>query len=382
MKGSSGRVHRILVFVRLSAISVLFMSNPAENDARKCSASSKEQQKEQDVQDVAMAHRYRLSLTILPTQSSFRVVALIFYDGPTTSVTFPAADIRSEDDSRRYVVGTNDEPGGNIGGSICAERAALVQLRFLPQVKVTKIVIVTDHEQPISPGMLCREFMAGHSSVSFEVPIVLAGSGRRENGWTCTITTLRQLYPYPSPYARLTASQANTLGKSLSDEAVTITTGQTSRRSLSDSTVLQLMAAAHKASLKDTRIGLHPIQFGAAVLFDDDTIVASHQKKALEYGATLDAVSQLAPLIERSNAHPTALVQVDSFGVAHAPFASARAFLSEHGYGNCCVLVHRYRQEDESLECETNSIHLSDLVEVLVSDLAPVAPDMGDLWSC
>lgn len=337
---------------------------------------------QEDLQDIALAHRYRLSLTTLPTQSSFRVVAIIFYQGssvaPMTNLPCPIADNRH--DTRQYVVGTNDEPGGFIGGSLCAERAALVQLRFLPHVQVSKIVIVTDHEMmPISPGMLCREFMAGHAAVPWDVPIVLAGSGRCGDGWTCTKTTLRQLYPHPSPYARLTASEANTLGKSLFEADLQQTTKY--KTSLPESSVRQLMAAAQKASHKDTRMGLHPVQFGAAVLFDDDTIVSEHQKKALEYGATLDAVSQLAPFIERSNARPVALVQMDSRGVAHAPFAPARAYLSEHGYGDCRVLIHCYQHDDMSHD-DTNITRFGELVDVALLELAPVAPDMGDLWSC
>jgi hypothetical protein len=114
--------------------------------------------------------------------------------------------------------------------------------------------------------------------------------------------------------------------------------------------------------------------------FDDDMIVNGHQKKALEYGSTLDAVSQLASDIERKSARPVALVQVDSHGMAHAPFAPARAYLSEHGYGDCRVLVHKYHHR-ESADDNTNLIQVGELVDVAVTDLAPVAPDMGDLWS-
>ena len=339
-------------------------------------------EEEQDLQDIALAHKYRLSLTTIPTQSSFRVVAIVFYEGcggpPISDLPCPVADIRC--DQRQYLVGTNDEPGGFIGGSICAERAALVQLRFLPHVKVSKIVIVTDHEMPIAPGMLCREFMAGHAAVPWDVPIVLAGSGRHGEQWETTKTTLHHLYPLPSPYARLTASQANALGIIFS-ESVVEKTNRTTDLWIRESAVLHLLAAARKASHYDTRIGLHPIQYGAAVLFDDDTIVSGHQKKALEYGATLDAVTQLAPLIEKSKARPVALAQVDSHGVAHAPFAPARAYLSEHGYGDCRILIHSY-QYCENFADDAKVTISGDIMSILVSDLAPVAPDMGDLWSC
>ena len=323
---------------------------------------------QEDAEDIKLAHRYRTSLTTSPTQSSFRVVAIVFYKDSCPTTTSPVADNRRG--SRQYVLGTNDEPGGFIGGSICAERAALVQLRFLPNAIVKKILIVTDNEKPISPGMLCREFMAGHSSVPWDVPIVLAGTESSSDvGYNITKTTLRQLFPYPSPYARLTASQANDFGSSFKG------TKKEKRTSLSESAVEQLMTSARKSSLKDALTNLHPIQFGAAVLFDDDTIVVAHQKKALEYGASLDAVSQLAPHIEQSSARPVALVQVDSFGIAHAPFASARAFLSEHGYGDCLVIVHSYNQDE-------HPANLDEIVDVPAYELAPDVPDMGDLWSC
>lgn len=339
---------------------------------------------QQDLQDIALAHRYRLSLTTLPTQSSFRVIAIVYYEGniATSSVSdlpFPVAS-NQHHDGRHYVVGTNDEPGGFIGGSICAERAALVQLRFLPLVTVSKIVIVSDHESPISPGLLCREFMAGHSAVPWDVDIVLAGSGRRGDEWTCTKTTLRRLFPQPSPYARLTASQANAFGKSFAAETKELKIS--AKITLPESSVRQLMAAAKKASQKDTRMGLHPIQLGAAVMFEDDSIVSSHQKKALEYGATLDAVSQLIPFIERSTSRPVALVQMDSFGVVHAPFASARAFLSEHGFGDCRVLVQEHLQDESLNKDDMNITRLGELDDFSISDLAPIAPDLGDLWSC
>lgn len=346
-------------------------------------------QEEQDLKDIALAHRYRLSLTTSPTQSSFRVVAIVFYKDTfssfacTSDPPFPVANNTSQD-KRQYVVGTNDEPGGFIGGSICAERAALVQLRFLPNSKVTKIVIVTDHTKPISPGMLCREFMAGHAAVPWDVLIVLAGSKHINDGgdYVITKTTLRQLHPYPSPYARLTAPQANEFGTTFAKrKAERKNEEEIIETTVAESSVRQLMIAAQKASLNDTLTSLHPIQYGAAVLLDDGTIVSGHQKKALEYGATLDAVSQLVPLIEQSVARPVALVQVDANGIAHAPFASARAYLSEHGYGDCRILVHA-NQQVESSKDDAIATHIGELVDVVASDLAPDAPDMGNLWSC
>jgi hypothetical protein len=98
-------------------------------------------------------------------------------------------------------------------------------------------------------------------------------------------------------------------------------------------------------------------------LFDDGSIETAWMLKGLEYGNTLDPVTQLVRDIERKkicapcgasdgtasvlNMHqagivtkPVMLVMCDQFGVAHAPFAQARCLLTEHGYEYVQVLVH------------------------------------------
>jgi cytidine deaminase len=300
-------------------------------------------------------------------------------------------------DGRTYIVGTNDEPGF-MGGAICAERAAMVQLRFVPSFQITKLVIATDSLEPISPGLLCREFLAGHDSVPWDVPVISAGCICRNCQWrdqdlflqtksqsqspcqgddvnTTTEhhsiptlqTTIRQLYPYPSPYTRLTASQSIALGEAYceqppaSDEKEPLE--ETARR------LLELAIMEAKSNISE----LHPIQFGAAVVFEDGTIVTSHQASALEYGCTLDAVSQLTSHITAESSHaPLLLVQADQYGIAHAPFAPARSFLSEHGYGDCRVLLHdTTASDDDDVE---NNVNAWKLRQVSAADLAPNAP--------
>ena len=116
------------------------------------------------------------------------------------------------------------------------------------------------------------------------------------------------------------------------------------------------------------------IQYGAAIMFSDGSISTAAQKKALEYGCTLDPVTQLAPLIEQkvkqeivsndddAKIKPMLLVQADQFGIAHAPFAKGRAFLTEHGHGDCSVLIHNN-------DC-------FDFIEVKAHELVPSAPNM------
>ena len=213
-----------------------------------------------DLLDVLLAHKYRLSLKTPPNQSFFRVVCVVFFSRRING------NLREE---RFHVVGTNDEPSA-ISGSICAERAALMQIRFIPDIEtVTKLVIVTDEVDAISPGLLCREFMASHGKIPWDVPIVLGRSVCRKCGLTLSgkacgdsdgcfdmssdetlkenfdnvfatcqrghdesknkafptphdfvgsVTTLKELFPFPSMYVRMTAREALRFGESMMNQ--------------------------------------------------------------------------------------------------------------------------------------------------------------------
>lgn len=378
-----------------------------------------------DKDDVVLAHQYRLSLPSSPSQSSFRVLALLFFeeigsnDDDSSVVTaishLPPWVKQQSQDGRHFIVGTNDEPG-YMGGAICAERAAMVQLRFLPNFEITKLVIVTDCPAPIAPGMLCREFLAGHPSVPLCLRVICAGcqctrcylkddalfpgareyvrarqirtdlatisgpttadcvDGFNEHSLQTLVATLADFYSYPSPYTRLTAFQSVALGEAYSES-------EYSDRDLDalhpiSKRLLELAILEAKQQLAANHNGnIHPIQFGAAVMLEDETIVTSHQLSALEYGCTLDAVSQLAPYLQDETHPPILLVQADQYGIAHAPFAPARSFLSEHGYEECRVLLHHLPPHD--LRNSTPDHPLFDklrLREVRVADLAPSAP--------
>ena len=143
---------------------------------------------------------------------------------------------------------------------------------------------------------------------------------------------------------------------------------------------------------------IHPIRYGAAVLFNDGTVILASQKVALEYGCSLDAVGQLASAIDRKaniilkdghSCRPMMLVQCDQFGIAHPPFAQGRAYLSERGYGDCKILVHQLKKGINQIEGEISNGQIinSDetargcdiglrLIEVDARDLAPAPPDI------
>ena len=420
----------------------------------------------QDKEDIKLSHQYRLTV-IPPRQSSFRVVALIYYqllgeeeeeeeeetnenDSEENGVN---ASISTNTSTRNYVVGTNDEPC-YMNGSLCAERAALVQLRFLPIKRITKVVITTDSPQPIFPGFLCREFMCSHVALDPEfVPIITAGSlcgdgccgldistagcssmststststssisssttmdkknadadagsdkntisfgnclgGDRDGDqrcqfhrWNTVKTSLMKLYPHPSPYTRLDARQCAKLGPRLSNKMLQIQKqaliSSSSSISLVSPDAQSLIAKATEAANRgNDRSELHPIQYAAAVLFEDGTIQTACQRKCLEYGCSLDAVTQLGTYMEqetKARAKAKLLVQTDQFGVLHAPFATARAYLSEFGFDDLKVLISQQQDLDCFEDEEENNV--LQILEVAVRDLAPSAPNMGSLFT-
>lgn len=362
----------------------------------------------QDMADVILSHQYRLSLPSVPSQSSFRVLALLFYKDTSAmnlsssskatshlppwvrqKVSDQGGTLNGENKAtnfRTFIVGTNDEPG-YMGGAICAERAALVQLRFVPSFEITKLVIATDSLAPIPCGMLCREFFAGHASVPWDLDIISTGcqcsrcglrdeelflqntneciDGYTEHSIPTLRTTIAELYPYPSPYTRLTSRESVALGEKYS-ESLEISKDLNGLQEKAKR-LLELAIMEAKANVND----IHPIQFGAAAMLQDESIITSHQSSALEYGCTLDAVSQLVSQFKDEECGPVMLVQADQYGIAHAPFAPARSFLSEHGFGETLVLLH----ETPHLNDASESMNEWRLKEVRVSELASNSPD-------
>lgn len=89
---------------------------------------------------------------------------------------------------------------------------------------------------------------------------------------------------------------------------------------------------------------------------------------------TLDAVGQLASAIDKKHLQteegapvikPILIVQCDQFGIAHAPFAQGRSFLTERGFGDCKVLIHQRRHGKKSGDVESDDSHADlRLVEV------------------
>lgn len=243
------------------------------------------------------------------------------------------------------ILGTNSEQG-YIGGAICAERAALVRLRQYDKPVIVKVVIVTDSVQPVAPGVLCREFLLSHASPDTDV--VLGGC----DGEVINCCKLGQLYPFPYVYRYL---QRDEILDFASKHSTSI---KCSEECHCNPDIHRLHSLAMEAIKYDDATTLHPLQFAAAVMYMNGDIEVTWMLKALEYGNTLDPVSQLVVGMERrrvgqfssdstgdngrtcaSSATPKYIIMTDQFGVCHAPFAMARSILSEHNYGSVEVAV-------------------------------------------
>jgi len=263
-----------------------------------------------------LCHAQRLLRLTKPSQSAFRVTAVVVF--------------RARSGALQYVTGHNDE-ACNLANSCCAERAAFLQMAAIPDdLNVLAVYITTDASFPVTPGALCREYMNSSRWTSPDTPVVMEGVAGPH---TRTTRTLGDLWPLPSPYTRLTGRDQMQAGRDLGQKVAARMAALTGSEALA-------WQSAVSASKRDGRGDLHPLSFGACMVFRDGTHAVSWQKKALEYSCSLDAVCQLAPAIETTDAKPSVLCMADQFGLCHAPFAPARAYLVEHGWGDVRLLVH------------------------------------------
>lgn len=284
-----------------------------------------------------MCNAQRSSLSTFPSQSLFRVFALLLV---------------TVDDKYVVVEGTNSEQG-YIGGAICAERSALVKLRFFDNYRVEKVVIATDNTAPISPGLLCREYMMSCCAPSTSV--VMASCC----GSIITSCPIGVLFPYPYAYRYKSRNEIDEFAKDFSSKVGGV--GSLGELALS----VFNRALENVAHDRDDKS--HPLKLAAAVIFEDGSIEVAWQLKGLEYGCTMDPISQLIREMEKKRlcgtchtksqheseldergtsvehmwtTKPQMVVMTDQYGVCHAPFAQARALLTEHGYGFVGVIVH------------------------------------------
>lgn len=272
---------------------------------------------------VDLANKLRESITIRPSQSHFRVTALMFFTHSNGILS--------------VIVGSNAEESF-IGGAICAERACLTRLRLYDNPQIVKVVVVTDSQDPISPGALCREYLV--SAAPPTTPIVI-GNCTGKHVAHCELATL-----WSSPYVYRCCCRSNIVSHAQ----------QLQQSSSLDPTILgvdvqkaqqirEVISAAQSVNTRDHTVGIHPISLSAAILFSDGSVEKTWQMKGLEYGCTVDPIVQLLHFLEANRYNHTnktvvMLCMIDQYHILHAPFASGRAQLLELGYGDLSLVVH------------------------------------------
>jgi len=200
-----------------------------------------------------------------------------------------------------------------------------VKLRFFANPKVVKCVVTTDARAAITPGLLCREYLFSHSEPN--TPIVF-GDSSSEIVESCTISSI---FPFPFIYRGVAREDIIAHGQEFAE-----------LRLQRQSTWTPDQVACYEHALAATgrdNVAIHPIKLAACVLYADGSFDLAYQLKGLEYGCTLCPVTQL--LRGMLSKKPVYLCTCDQFGNAHAPFAQARALMSEHGLADYPeILVH------------------------------------------
>jgi len=165
-----------------------------------------------------------------PAHSLFRVFAIITYILHKSS--------SNNNLSEEYVTGTNGETSF-IGGSICAERAALMKLREMHVkietptnnnndinnkwdafggIQIKTIYVVSDHPDPITPGLLCREFLL--ESATPDTLVVMSGDSPTSLKQPFIIS-LGQLLPFSPLFARVPTNRVTGIAQEFASHAET-----------------------------------------------------------------------------------------------------------------------------------------------------------------
>ena len=298
-----------------------------------------------DVQDdvnlLRLCHNQRLDLPSSPSQSNFRVYALLIIECGDAAAP------------KYYMIhGTNAEASSYIGSSICAERSALAKLRFYQSPRLLKVVISTDNPKPISPGLLCREWICSYVNLDLknDVEIILTN---------CTLDIISKcgiLFLYPFPYLYRQCRREN-----IEDFASNIAKSLPSTVSNDISGLI-----SHTVEYtKHDESNIHPIKFAASILFKDGTVKSAAQIKALEYSCSLDPITQLVTVLDslricsecaynqvQYTVEPVIMVFCDQYGIAHAPFGQGRSLLIERGHTNISIYINTYDTSTKALSYE------------------------------
>ena len=260
--------------------------------------------------------------------------------------------------------GCNSEPC-SLTGSICAERCALTSLRMLPYKKLLGVYIVTDSERPIMPGLLCREYMSSYPLDELDprtFDVLVAGINEdgsvREN--SLIKSNLNLLYPAKSCWSGLRISSVVERKEEISSMVDDYLT-------LNDDPDFNLIYECALDSSRSATSQFFGLNYSAAVMLEDGSVVHSKQIIAMEYGCSIDPIAMLAKEISEGKKKIRSVVLVDSLGAVHAPFAIGRSFLSEHTGEEGIA----WYSDWEGRPLESSLV----LKSIAVADLCPLKPD-------
>lgn len=214
-----------------------------------------------------------------------------------------------------------------------------MRLRHYVSPEIKKVIVTTDSSNAIAPGLLCREYLMSTADPS---TVVVMGNC---DSSIIRETTLDILVPYPYLYRfwhrENVLENAHLFSQNLNMPV----------KLHVNSDIVAVFQEAMTSNQYDKLDSLHPVRLSAAVMLTDGSIKSAWLLKGLEYGCTVDPVTQLIRDIENHRSKLNMvdrdkgeavkyMIMVDQFGVCHAPFAQARAILNEHGFGGIKCIVH------------------------------------------
>jgi cytidine deaminase len=264
------------------------------------------------------------------------------------------------DGGLQHILGVNSETAV-IGASICAERCAFLQLRLRPDWpgeagRVKAVYITTSADEPISPGLLCREFMQEVGGAETRIVMFTAAWAQRQGPTAgdaqIGVHRLGALFPYPCMYHRVHRQRVRQVAAEFAARMDAFAPGNFDAAGLTlpgsaagaSEALARLYEAVREAAAAEVpQDQLYPIHYAAGVLFSDGRSLVARQDKGLEYGTTVDAAAKLIAAVEAAvgaGAGPVALLYTDQFGVLHAPTAKGRAYFREYGFPDVAVYVH------------------------------------------
>jgi cytidine deaminase len=272
-----------------------------------------------------------------------------------------------------YLTGTNVELCFT-GLGICAERAALSQLRQINYEKVLSVYIVSDLNSELTPGMLCREFL--HNFIHRTTPIIMASKDiPTASNYSTRVTNLTQLFVEPCLFMHVSAPFLDNWAKQFLQTAHKFSDHLKTQQSASDSHLIQLNEMYSKCvqyTAYDNTDTINGIRLAAAVLFADNTIHYAHQTKLLEYGYSLSPISKLIGVMEdkfrQNQSKPMLLLHTDKYGILHSPFACDRAHLTENPlFKQCRTIIHTSNGQLINLAMSEFVIDSPDLITALAN---------------